>query len=900
MSLFAMQAFSVVGGDGLKDSNPETRIQAIYAISKGFDTKMVPLVTGMLGDNDAKVRAAAAETLVYFNTNDAATVSGITKALGDSNNDVVKYAVYAVDRLKAKSAIPELKKVLGNKNETIRVNAAVVLGKLGDKSGRKVLETGLNSGDMFIRLRSVIGLRKSGDKSTIPVLKEILKDKDFSLRTNAARTLWELGDKSGKDILLNEAFKQLDLINRWNYAGMLSSPATDKSDGDLVAEAIIQGHGKTGGSPFTQREALQAAERIKPEGIGQVISSFEYMDPKVANESNGISGFDAQAVYVLAELGYKEAVPVIKELMLNANAPRLKMASAGALVLLTGEKEYKDFILSGLKNDFAATRRESAWTMLKLNDKSYVPALEEALKTEKEPLTARVIKQVLENLAGKKYDIKLPEKVIEKKPEPALTDEQKKQLPFGRRPPQFIYFRCDDNSTVEGVETLIDIVKEVGEKGGKVCYNLWAAPYASLDPERIRLCYQYLFDRGTSLNNHSFFHNPQGYQLTAGNIETQLEDTLGCDRWLRKNIRGLDKVLNNRAGGGGGWNMNERVYLTEEIHKRRNEIHQPYSINGKNMLVDKYVWALGENGKDNEWVINAAYVDYTAPPATMLATRPFCEGLIGWNCRIGQLRPDEGIEMVDASFDYIYNSPMRPPLSGTSLHDWEFDEYDQRPGQEAIGPVLKGFLMDVLVNYKDKYPDTYCVTYHQLVTYLKTGDVSKVLAEGNGQTDPEFRKDIDQREQQVYDDMRALSKSFIKEWNVTGPFTAAKFDEKYGPEIKLDSEVEWKKQTIIPEDVVVNFNRVYSVIEDSAAAYGYAIVNSPEKKTANLKIGANDGVKVWLNGKLLLEKYAVRHIKIDDYVIPVTLEKGDNKILIRSDKSYGERPHWGFCCRIED
>src|SRR3989339_1345168 len=169
MSLFAMQAFSVVGGDGLKDSNPETRIQAIYAISKGFDTKMVPLVTGMLGDNDAKVRAAAAETLVYFNTNDAATVSGITKALGDSNNDVVKYAVYAVDRLKAKSAIPELKKVLGNKNETIRVNAAVVLGKLGDKSGRKVLETGLNSGDMFIRLRSVIGLRKSGDKSTIPV-----------------------------------------------------------------------------------------------------------------------------------------------------------------------------------------------------------------------------------------------------------------------------------------------------------------------------------------------------------------------------------------------------------------------------------------------------------------------------------------------------------------------------------------------------------------------------------------------------------------------------------------------------------------------------------------------------------------------------------------------------------
>ncbi len=69
--------------------------------------------------------------------------------------------------------------------------------------------------------------------------------------------------------------------------------------------------------------------------------------------------------------------------------------------------------------------------------------------------------------------------------------------------------------------------------------------------------------------------------------------------------------------------------------------------------------------------------------------------------------------------------------------------------------------------------------------------------------------------------------------------------------------------------------------------------NSPKRPP--FEIG---GVRVWLNGNLILDKYNVRNIKVDEDIIPVTLLKGENKILIRVDKSYGDRPHWGFCCKF--
>jgi hypothetical protein len=48
--------------------------------------------------------------------------------------------------------------------------------------------------------------------------------------------------------------------------------------------------------------------------------------------------------------------------------------------------------------------------------------------------------------------------------------------------------------------------------------------------------------------------------------------------------------------------------------------------------------------------------------------------------------------------------------------------------------ILAQFLQDVLVRDKDKYPDTYCVTFRQIVEYVNTnGDLAQTLAIGNGQ-----------------------------------------------------------------------------------------------------------------------------------------------------------------------
>ena len=51
----------------------------------------------------------------------------------------------------------------------------------------------------------------------------------------------------------------------------------------------------------------------------------------------------------------------------------------------------------------------------------------------------------------------------------------------------------------------------------------------------------------------------------------------------------------------------------------------------------------------------------------------------------------------------------------------------------GLDQFLKEFLLDVLVKNKDKYPDTYCVSYSQLLEYCKTADLKHALAAGNCQ-----------------------------------------------------------------------------------------------------------------------------------------------------------------------
>lgn len=80
-----------------------------------------------------------------------------------------------------------------------------------------------------------------------------------------------------------------------------------------------------------------------------------------------------------------------------------------------------------------------------------------------------------------------------------------------------------------------------------------------------------------------------------------------------------------------------------------------------------------------------------------------------------------------------------------------------------------------------------------------------------------------------------------------------------------------------------------------AVAYACAYINSPVTVDALLKIGSDDGVKVWLNGENVWTKSVFRGYQVDQDVVPVTLKAGWNRLLIKiSQKSGG----WSFSVRV--
>src|SRR5205085_5768486 len=79
--------------------------------------------------------------------------------------------------------------------------------------------------------------------------------------------------------------------------------------------------------------------------------------------------------------------------------------------------------------------------------------------------------------------------------------------------------------------------------------------------------------------------------------------------------------------------------------------------------------------------------------------------------------------------------------------------------------------------------------------------------------------------------------------------------------------------------------------------FAYAVVVSGKATDAIFGIGSDDAVKVWHNGKLVHKNWTPRGIVKDNDIIPLSLVKGRNEILIEVQDIEGG---WGFTARFLD
>ena len=83
------------------------------------------------------------------------------------------------------------------------------------------------------------------------------------------------------------------------------------------------------------------------------------------------------------------------------------------------------------------------------------------------------------------------------------------------------------------------------------------------------------------------------------------------------------------------------------------------------------------------------------------------------------------------------------------------------------------------------------------------------------------------------------------------------------------------------------------LFDDPNDGVAYAKTTIELKQAGKIKIGvgSNDGVKLWINGKVVLTNQIARKAEPNQDILTVNLKKGKNDILIKIDQTGGG---WGF------
>ena len=86
-------------------------------------------------------------------------------------------------------------------------------------------------------------------------------------------------------------------------------------------------------------------------------------------------------------------------------------------------------------------------------------------------------------------------------------------------------------------------------------------------------------------------------------------------------------------------------------------------------------------------------------------------------------------------------------------------------------------------------------------------------------------------------------------------------------------------------------------INDSSAAYAWAVIISPGERDIVLRFDSDDQGLVWLNGKKVFEHFRTSGVQLDRYTFSVTLKKGENTLLVKVGNAWLA---WDFYLRLTD
>lgn len=234
---------------------------------------------------------------------------------------------------------------------------------------------------------------------------------------------------------------------------------------------------------------------------------------------------------------------------------------------------------------------------------------------------------------------------------------------------------------------------------------------------------------------------------------------------------------------------------------------------------------------------------------------------------------------------------------------------------ETTGTVWLGLTMTCCRCHDHKYDSISQKEYFELYAFFD--NTSETGRSGRGKTEPVLKylgPAVRAEREQLSDELRAVEQRLLQPnealdqqqlawesdvvkslgqadsplqfgpWWQLGPITGSPkklFDNDDGVEKQVDLNTKHADETNWLRQPKLKDGEVFELPETVGATYFYRTIDSPDERKLRLSLGSDDAIKVFCNGKKLLENYASRAAAVDQEFVNVELKKGSNELLIK-------------------
>ncbi len=704
-------------------------VAKLYRLGLANDPGSIPVFCDALKSDDVNVRTAAIAQLVF--THDGSAVGPVIAVMKDPSTTVRRYAIACLERIGSPQAIPALREALtfvppapegSDHRETRpsreaagapspiskceyfnRLAAAMALFRLGSDDGAEtvlaVLKEPHENAVLQMAIRAAITMDlKQATPTLIAMARQCNSFGEDSPGFHSLRALRIIGDPAyGKEIvqLVKDKFDtpggfvKLEGLHNLLVFGDRSDPEVGQIFERWAADPDI----------WSEHQALVAAglQKFAPPGAAAVIVKNFLARTRV----NGLTGETRNwtesrvfqlAAMAVADLGDESVLGDLRECYEVYSRPidyfPLRLYLAYAMAKL-GDGFGLGELQAGLHHPDAGVRRMSAKLLGMSGVQQSVDSVTAAIKKETDPTAFGVMKASLEQLGALSSEVaSLPAPAEPTRP----TDPNTK--------PRYITFTFDDCNTIEAMERYVSLMEDLARQDARWVFTMYVAPNAKDDFEYLTLLLQRGFDRGCEIENHTLHHNPEGQAMNARTEDAVRLDIGGGQNWLHSHIMGLDKIYTWKGGGGGFRRPGDPTLDRQTLSRLAQERYLPRDIT--------YGWV----------GLSRFSPDLYAPPYHDMSSEPRSDWSMGeldleYNADTVQEREDAFVSSYDAWY-------FRYPADQVFIigsHDFTKSPTLMRFGHEKEWDIFSGFIKDVLLDRRDRYPQAYCMTALEL-TYI--------------------------------------------------------------------------------------------------------------------------------------------------------------------------------------